>query len=85
MQAARSPDYSARDTSSPRSREATIRRAEPITQAMRSLPTTPMNRALWVLGIAACLIMIFASTVIGLGLMVVGVVLYTAGRLAGMR
>jgi hypothetical protein len=52
---------------------------------MRSIPTTPLSRALWVLGTAACLIMIFESAIIGLGLMVVAIVLYSAGRLAGMR
>jgi hypothetical protein len=44
-----------------------------------------MSRALWVVGIAACLIMILASTIIGLGLMVAAALLYTAGWLAGMR
>ena len=52
---------------------------------MRSIPSTPLSRALWVLGVAACLIMIFESTIIGLGLMLAAVVLYTAGRLAGLR
>jgi hypothetical protein len=44
-----------------------------------------MARALWVLCIAACLIMIFESTIVGLGLMVVAAVLYAVGWLAGMR
>lgn len=52
---------------------------------MRSIPVTPMSRAFWVLTIAACLITIFASTIVGLGLMVTAVVLYSIGRVAGMR
>jgi hypothetical protein len=58
---------------------------QPISVSMRSIPTTPMARALWALCIAACAIMIFESTIVGLCLMIVAVVLYAIGWFAGLR
>jgi hypothetical protein len=52
---------------------------------MRSLPTTPLATALWVVGIASCFIMLFGSTWFGLGLLTVAAVVYAIGWLAGLR
>jgi hypothetical protein len=52
---------------------------------MRSIPKTPLSQGLCVVCIAACFVMIFASAIVGLGLMIAAVVLYSVGWVAGMR
>jgi hypothetical protein len=52
---------------------------------VRTLPTTPLAVALWIVCVLACFVMIFASTIAGLAAMVIALVLYTAGRIAGWR
>jgi len=52
---------------------------------VRTLPKTPLAQALWAICILACFVMIFASTVAGLVVMSSAVVLYTVGRIAGLR
>ncbi len=52
---------------------------------MRSVPTTPLAIAFWIVGIVSCFIMLFGSTWLGLGLLTAAAVVYVIGRLAGLR
>jgi hypothetical protein len=52
---------------------------------VRSIPTTPLSQALWLLCVSGVVVMIFASTTVGIGLMIAAVVIYTIGSLAGIR
>ena len=52
---------------------------------MRSVPTTPLAAALWLVGIISCVIMILGAAWVGLGILTVAAVLYAVGRLAGLR
>jgi len=52
---------------------------------MRSIPTTPLAQAFWLVCIAACFLMLFVSPYVGLGVMCAALILWTAGRLAGLR
>ena len=57
----------------------------PNASVVRTLPKTPLAQALWAVCILACFVMIFASTIAGLGVMITAAVLYTVGRIAGLR
>ena len=52
---------------------------------MRSIPTTPVAQSFWLVGIAACVIMIAGATVVGLVVMAVAVVVALALRVLGVR
>jgi hypothetical protein len=52
---------------------------------MRSVPTTPLAIALWLVGIVSCVIMLAGFAWVGLGLLTVAAVLYVIGWLAGLR
>jgi hypothetical protein len=52
---------------------------------VRTIPTTPVAQLLWVAGIVSVLVMIFVSTVAGLVLMAVALVITLVLRLGGLR
>jgi hypothetical protein len=52
---------------------------------VRSFPRTPVAQLLTVVGIAACLVMLFVSTLAGFVILVVALVVAVALRVIGLR